>query len=767
MVTTMAHQHSASFGALTAPGGCGMDGLSVNIHADNDTYKDATRVKVSVCPDLPGQLQAMGATFSEFGLIIQTASIAHDEDHNGFITGKRLEADFAVMRPTSRDAAAVVGSLPQSVPPTEDALGDAARTYQPSNFTGDSARECAGTNDSFVSCGSDEDGVAPPWIPNIFQASPSRQSDHENVEGEALEAEEIGALVAALEASLMDAVPMSISTPSSSASTPSSSKVTIREPAEKHVAKVNVRPPGTPGHFRRLSWDRTLSIGSGAATPVTPDASALPSHVTVAQIMSSPVVAVDANDDVQKALSIMQAHGIASLLVVDRRARAVAHASGATPPPPSIITKRDFVTLTAQGLFAMTALRVRDVCTRRPLVTIPPSSSIDEASRLLKKKNIRRLVVHDAWATDVSDEPTLDELDVEADYEQDAVSSVAGYVGIISDTDIFSAFTTKSGRRVGTPSADPVSARNDDLDVERLLLDADPGIQEHRIPLEDIVFQGQNYMGPHNRLGIGGFGEVFKGKCVGTTVAVKRLIDQAGTDVLREFAREVSVLRKLRHPRVVLWMGVIIAPQQLSIVLEYMDRGSLSSVVHKRTPDGKMFADRLTTAMKMTWSSDIAEGMAYLHSKHIIHRDLTSNNVLVNKKGQAKITDFGLSKVKTSRLSQTSSAKNHGAAYYCAPEALRNDPYDYPCDVFSFGVILWELMHRQRPFYGVDIYPFIASVQREGSRFIRSTLEWNEAAIDGVPQVKEIALRCWVDTAKDRPTFQQLVGELVLSRPTV
>ncbi|XRB15638.1 protein kinase domain-containing protein [Pseudoscourfieldia marina] len=313
---------------------------------------------------------------------------------------------------------------------------------------------------------------------------------------------------------------------------------------------------------------------------------------------------------------------------------------------------------------------------------------------------------------------------------------------------------------------DDVSARNG-LDVERLLLDVDPGIEENRIPLEDIVFRGQNYMGPHNRLGIGGFGEVFKGKYVGTTVAVKRLIDQSGTDVLREFAREVSVLRKLRHPHVVLWMGVIIAPQQLSIVLEYMDRGSLSSVVHKMTPDGKAFADRLTTGMKMTWSSHIAEGMAYLHSKHIIHRDLTSNNVLMNKKGQAKITDFGLSKVKTSRLSQTSSAKKHGAAYYCAPEALRNDPYDYPCDVFSFGVILWELMHRQRPFYGVDIYPFIASVQREGSRFIRSTLEWNEAAIAGVPQVKDIALRCWLETSKDRPTFQQLVGELVVSQPTV
>ena len=282
-----------------------------------------------------------------------------------------------------------------------------------------------------------------------------------------------------------------------------------------------------------------------------------------------------------------------------------------------------------------------------------------------------------------------------------------------------------------------------------------------RIDSESISYT-RDCIGPHNRLGIGGYGEVYKGVWRGTPVAVKRLFDQrgAGQEV---FASEVSILSRLRHPRVVLWMGVIVEPQNLSIVMEYMDRGSLADVVHKMAPDGRTFANRLTTAMKMSWAHDIVEGMAYLHGQHIVHRDLTSNNVLMNKKGQAKITDFGLSKVKNSRHSNgTSSAKKHGAAYYCAPEALRNDPYDYPCDVFSFGVILWELMHRQRPFDGVDIYPFIASVQREGTRYIRSALEWNEAAIVGVPQVKDIALRCWLETPRDRPAFQELVGELVL-----
>jgi len=288
-------------------------------------------------------------------------------------------------------------------------------------------------------------------------------------------------------------------------------------------------------------------------------------------------------------------------------------------------------------------------------------------------------------------------------------------------------------------------------------------VAEHRIRCSEIVFKS-GYMGPQNRLGIGGYGEVFKASWLGTPVAVKRLFDHRGCDSTIDFAHEVSLLSRLRHPHVVLWMGVIVEPSELSIVMEYMDRGSLSSVVHRRTSDGKTFANTLTVAMKMSWVHDIVEGMAYLHGRGIVHRDLTSNNVLLNKKGQAKITDFGLSKVKTSRLSPQK--RQHGAAYYCAPEALGNDPYDYPCDVFSFGVIVWELMHRQRPFYGIDVHPFIAIVQREGSRFVRGTLEWNEAAIAGVPQVKDIALRCWLETSKDRPTFQELVGEVLFAPPS-
>ena len=271
-------------------------------------------------------------------------------------------------------------------------------------------------------------------------------------------------------------------------------------------------------------------------------------------------------------------------------------------------------------------------------------------------------------------------------------------------------------------------------------------------------------MGIANRLGVGGYGEVYQGKWRGTHVAVKRLLDQQGVDVLREFASEVHILSRLRHPRVVLWMGVVLEPNNLSIVTEFMDKGSLGKVLHARNP-----RTRLPANLRARWSHDIAEGMSYLHGQQIVHRDLTPNNVLVNRASQVKITDFGLSKIKTSRLSNRSGRQ--GAAFYCAPETLRNEPYDYPCDVFSFGVLLWELMHRRVPFAGQynDVLPFMAAMQRDGARIVVRALQWSddgaedEKAEDVAPTMRalaDVAARCWCERGAERPEFVALLPEL-------
>ena len=290
----------------------------------------------------------------------------------------------------------------------------------------------------------------------------------------------------------------------------------------------------------------------------------------------------------------------------------------------------------------------------------------------------------------------------------------------------------------------------------------------HIILSGDIEYRGGR-MGIANRLGIGGYGEVYQGKWRGTHVAVKRLLDQQGIDVLEEFTSEVRILSRLRHPRVVLWMGVIVEPNDLSIVTEFMDKGSLGKVLHGTKP-----RVRLPLSLRARWSHDIAEGMAYLHGQRIIHRDLTPNNVLVNRASQVKITDFGLSKIKSSR-SQHSSGRRQGAAFYCAPEVLANEPYDYPCDVFSFGILLWELMHRRVPFVGQydDVLPFMAAMQRDGSSVATTALQWGDGAEvvqtedeweeNGARLLRalaDVAARCWRERGEERPAFVALLPEL-------
>ena len=156
------------------------------------------------------------------------------------------------------------------------------------------------------------------------------------------------------------------------------------------------------------------------------------------------------------------------------------------------------------------------------------------------------------------------------------------------------------------------------------------------------------------------------------------------------------------------------------------------------------------------------------------HRDLTPNNVLVNRASQVKITDFGLSKIKSSR-SQHSSGRRQGAAFYCAPEVLANEPYDYPCDVFSFGILLWELMHRRVPFVGQydDVLPFMAAMQRDGSSVATTALQWGDGAEvvqtedeweeNGARLLRalaDVAARCWRERGEERPAFVALLPEL-------
>ncbi|XP_026403268.1 serine/threonine-protein kinase EDR1-like isoform X4 [Papaver somniferum] len=190
--------------------------------------------------------------------------------------------------------------------------------------------------------------------------------------------------------------------------------------------------------------------------------------------------------------------------------------------------------------------------------------------------------------------------------------------------------------------------------------------------------------------------------CV-SDVAVKMYFNfEYSDDLLRSFRQEVSLMKRLRHPNVLLFMGAVTSLRRLGIVTEFLPRGSLFKLLQRETPT-------LDWKRRVLMALDIARGMNYLHSYDppIVHRDLKSSNLLVDKDWTVKVGDFGLSPLKHTTFLSTNSGK--GTPQWMAPEVIRNEPANGKADVYSFGVILWELATSKIPW--ADLKP----MQRGGA----------------------------------------------------
>ncbi|KAL2544986.1 Serine/threonine-protein kinase CTR1 [Forsythia ovata] len=170
------------------------------------------------------------------------------------------------------------------------------------------------------------------------------------------------------------------------------------------------------------------------------------------------------------------------------------------------------------------------------------------------------------------------------------------------------------------------------------------------------------------RIGIGSYGEVYRAEWNGTEVAVKKLMKQdISGNALSQFKCEVDIMLRLRHPNVVLFMGAVTIPPNLSILTEFLPRGSLYKLLHR--PNIQIDEQR-----RIRMALDVAKGMNYLHTSQpiIVHRDLKTPNLLVDKNWVVKVCDFGMSRLQHHTF--LSSKSTAGTAEWMAPEVLRNEP---------------------------------------------------------------------------------------------
>uniref|UniRef100_A0A0E0B6R6 non-specific serine/threonine protein kinase n=1 Tax=Oryza glumipatula TaxID=40148 RepID=A0A0E0B6R6_9ORYZ len=263
------------------------------------------------------------------------------------------------------------------------------------------------------------------------------------------------------------------------------------------------------------------------------------------------------------------------------------------------------------------------------------------------------------------------------------------------------------------------------------------GNQYLRSTVSDLSLAVDDLIIPWNELilkekiGAGSFGTVHRADWNGSDVAVKILMEQDfHPDRFREFMREVAIMKSLRHPNIVLFMGAVTEPPNLSIVTEYLSRGSLYKLLHRSGAK-----EVLDERRRLNMAFDVAKGMNYLHKRSppIVHRDLKSPNLLVDKKYTVKVCDFGLSRLKANTF--LSSKSLAGTPEWMAPEVLRDEPSNEKSDVYSFGVILWELMTMQQPWCNLNPAQVVAAVGFKGRRL--------DIPKDLNPQVAALIESCW------------------------
>eukprot|EP01156_Anaeramoeba_ignava_P021462 Anaeramoba_ignava/c19096_g2_i1.p1 GENE.c19096_g2_i1~~c19096_g2_i1.p1 ORF type:complete len:328 (+),score=98.32 c19096_g2_i1:218-1201(+) len=238
----------------------------------------------------------------------------------------------------------------------------------------------------------------------------------------------------------------------------------------------------------------------------------------------------------------------------------------------------------------------------------------------------------------------------------------------------------------------------------------------------------------------GSFKEVFQGVWLGLDVAVMKLLFSESMSELEmnDFKTELSILSQLAHPNIVQFFGACTKEPNLCIIVEFCHQGNLFDYLQSE-------AQELPKQKQLRLAMDITKGIYYLHAYKIIHRDLKSPNILLDEFGVAKIADFGLSR--TIDKSRTHLNSMVGTFNWMAPEIMYGDNYSFPADIYSLGIILWEIQTRKVPFEGLSAAILTKRVAIENKRL--------DLPQNGI--FNSVIQQCWRIDPKKRPTIDQVL----------
>ncbi|GBG32831.1 Protein kinase, putative [Hondaea fermentalgiana] len=268
----------------------------------------------------------------------------------------------------------------------------------------------------------------------------------------------------------------------------------------------------------------------------------------------------------------------------------------------------------------------------------------------------------------------------------------------------------------------------------------DPGREPWETDVKKIKFD--------KRIGAGNFGEVWTGTWMHSKVAIKTVIrGMADNKVfVGKFVEEIRLMSELQHPNIVMFLGACIQPPHICLILEYCVHGNLVEFLQSAREQDI----NITMHLILKIALDIARGIKYLHDKmKIIQRDIKGRNVLIDENLNGKISDFGLSRIKNEDDAGLTAC---GTPAWTAPEVVRMEEYTEKVDVYSFAVVLWELITQSEPYEGEGGIQVAYAAAEQG---LRPPIPKYTP-----PRYSRLMQECWADSPHDRPHFSDILERL-------